>query len=424
MGFSFLTLYACGVIYTSPAVNDTSGQVNIVEVTLQSIANANRSPYTPKQLPAVFNQTINTPSEGPFYSDEHRVTLPNKHPSIDLPPRAAPNPYKLGISDVVLLATPASQTTAALATFIAPQNRYQGYTIQDDGAISIPDIGRIEIAGQTVEEAEATLFQAMVKNQVEPNFSLEIVEYNARSVSVGGAVKLPNVMPVTMKPLTLQNALQNAGGVISVMPEHTLIRIFRDGKRYQIPLKKLQAQPNLQSFILQDGDNIFVENGFQKQIALVDANSQALAGLQIKTDIRLEQSEAARRTFIVKLELGAVKREYVFMAGEVAKQGRFPLPFNNTASLADAIYSDNGIRTREGNLSQIYILRASNTVPVVTAYHLDAKNAINLLLATKMQLRPNDVVFVAEQRVTAWNRVISQILPSFNVANLADLVVN
>ena len=48
----------------------------------------------------------------------------------------------------------------------------------------------------------------------------------------------------------------------------------------------------------------------------------------------------------------------------------------------------------------------------LTAWQLDGRNAANFLLATRFQLRPNDVIFVAEQPVTKWNRVITQITPS------------
>jgi polysaccharide biosynthesis/export protein len=418
----FLALSACGAVYTSPAVNGASENIKVVEITPQSIAHANTVPYVPKQLPDAFNQASFLPQKGPMDTLQHRANKRIQNLPINLPTRSKSSLYKIGISDVVLLATPATISTNALSALIAAQNKHQGYTIQDDGAISIPDIGRVIIAGQTLEEAEATIFQTLVENQIDPKFSLEIIAFNARSISIDGSVKFPKLVPITMKPLTLQNALQNAGGVVSLTPEYTTIRIFRNNKEYVIPLQQIQGQPELQNFILQDGDSISVENSFRKQMAINDANAAAIAIAQIQTDLKREQSEAARKTFLTKLELGAVKRDYVYLAGEVAKQGRFPLPFNNIASVADAIYSENGIRTREGNLSQIYILRGSSSDTSVIAYHLDAKNAVNLLLATKMQLRPNDIVFVAEQPVTAWNRVISQILPSFNVANLTDLI--
>ena len=34
------------------------------------------------------------------------------------------------------------------------------------------------------------------------------------------------------------------------------------------------------------------------------------------------------------------------------------------------------------------------------------------MLATRFELRPDDVIFIAEQPVTRWNRVIQQITPS------------
>jgi polysaccharide export outer membrane protein len=48
----------------------------------------------------------------------------------------------------------------------------------------------------------------------------------------------------------------------------------------------------------------------------------------------------------------------------------------------------------------------------VVAWHLDASNVVNMVLATRFELRPNDVVFVAEQPVTRWNRVVQQMTPS------------
>jgi polysaccharide export outer membrane protein len=417
-----LALSACGAIYTSPSVIGASENIRVVEISPQSITHANTTPYVPKQLPDAFNQTSLSIQEMPIDTFPYLENKRNKNFQINLPMNAKPNPYKLGVSDVVLVATPTTESTTTLSALLAAQNKHLGYTVQDDGAISIPDIGRIVIAGQTLEKAEATIFQALVENQIDPKFALEIIEFNARSISVDGSVKFPKTVPITMKPLTLQNALQNAGGIVSLTPEYTTIQILRNNKEYAIPLQQFQGQPTLQNFILQDGDSINVENSFHKQIAINDANSAAIMNAQIKTDLKRQQSEVARKTFLTKLELGAVKRDYVYLAGEVAKQGRFPLPFNNMASVADAIYSKNGIRTREGNLSQIYVLRGASSNTSIIAYHLDAKNAVNLLLATKMQLRPNDIVFVAEQHVTAWNRVISQILPTFNVANLTDLI--
>jgi polysaccharide export outer membrane protein len=50
---------------------------------------------------------------------------------------------------------------------------------------------------------------------------------------------------------------------------------------------------------------------------------------------------------------------------------------------------------------------------------LNGANPIQMLTATVFELRPNDIVFVSEQPVTAWNRVIGQLTPQ-----LLSAVVN
>ena len=67
--------------------------------------------------------------------------------------------------------------------------------------------------------------------------------------------------------------------------------------------------------------------------------------------------------------------------------------------------------SQSGNPAQIYILRADGQ-GAVTAWQLDARNIANLVVATQVVMQPNDIVFIAEQPVTRWNRVVQQIVPS------------
>ncbi|WP_164661972.1 hypothetical protein [Tropicibacter sp. Alg240-R139] len=57
----------------------------------------------------------------------------------------------------------------------------------------------------------------------------------------------------------------------------------------------------------------------------------------------------------------------------------------------------------------------------VLALHLDAENAAAFVMATKLELRPNDIVFIAEQRVTRWGRVVNQLGPGLIAAAIAGL---
>jgi polysaccharide export outer membrane protein len=138
-----------------------------------------------------------------------------------------------------------------------------------------------------------------------------------------------------------------------------------------------------------------------------------LAELQAEIDARRAALDEARDLFGTRLELGAEERDFVYLAGEVGDQGRFPLPFGRQASLADALFESDGFERGTGNPSQIYVLRApSDLSQPVTAWHLDARNAANFVLATQFELRPNDIIFIEEQPITRWNRAFQQFFPT------------
>ena len=65
------------------------------------------------------------------------------------------------------------------------------------------------------------------------------------------------------------------------------------------------------------------------------------------------------------------------------------------------------------NAGKIYVIRGDYDAPNI--FHLDASSPDALLLATAFQLKPRDVVFVSTYRLTQWNRVMSQILPTVQI---------
>lgn len=443
-----LFLAACGAIYFSPQVQkvtDDGSKVRIIPISAESVMVANRSTYRPRTLPAIFAQTAGGGSglRGAGPTPDPALTARARPEALEtrVPPAVSPGPYRIGVGDVVLLATPnpTEATIEQLTGLLAAQNSRQGYTVQDDGAIAVPEVGRVQIGGMTLEEAEAELFQRLVENQIDPTFSLEIAEFNSKKVSIGGAVSTPAVAPITLTPLYLDEALAAAGGVTVRDQDYASVRIYRDGTLYQVPLTQLYARDGLRRIQLVDGDSVFVDTEYEldlaqayfaEQIQLAQfqqaARVAALNELNAEVSIRRGALEEARQNYLTRLELEGVERDYVYLTGEVRQQSRYALPFDQTASLADALYNTAaGVPTQTGNVREIYVLRGSadpREFASVTAWQLDARNATNLMLATRFELRPNDVIFVAEQPVTRWNRVIQQITPSlFNVvANASD----
>ena len=435
----------CSTVYRSSAVvpgADDGTLVRVVPITAETVVQANRSPYTPQTLPAVFSMTAGGGSglrgagalPDPTFDPGARPATLTLRP----PPAANPGHYQIGVGDVVLLSTPgAGSSVEQLSGLLAAQNARQGYTVQDDGSINIPNVGRVRIAGMTVEEAEADLFQRLVENQFDPTFSLEIAEFNSRKVSIGGAVASPAVVPVTLTPLYLDAVLAAAGGVTVADQDFASVRIYRAGTLYQIPLRNLYGRSDLLRTRLIDGDAVFVDTEyeldraqayFEQQIVLIEARQRArqtaLDELQTEVSLRRSELTEARNNYQLRTELGADNRDCVYLTGEVRTQSRYALPFENTAHLADALFDTaRGVKPESGDISQIYVLRASEDpreFGAVTAWHLDARNAANFALTAQFELRPDDIVFIAQQPITRWNRAVSQLVPSLiNVTRIA-----
>ena len=436
------TLASCGVVYHStsvtPGISDM-GKVRVLPLTAESVMTANASQYQPRQLPAYFSQTaglngnIAPPIPAPAAAFG-RISRPGAVET-RLPPPINPGSYKIGVGDVVLLATPQAGTTVEQLTgILAAQNARQGYTVQDDGTVSIPSVGRVEIAGQSVEDAEATLFQRFLDKQVDPSFSLEISEFHSKKIAVGGAVGSPGVVPVTLAPVYLDEALAATGGAQAADPDTPIVRLYRQGTLYQIPLDDVYENSTVGRVQLTAGDSVFVDSNYQidkaaayfeEQIKLAgfkQAERQAqITALQAEVNLRRGELTEARENFNARLTLGAEGRDYAFVTGEVAKQARFPLPFGEKASLADALYDTGGLVTAKSNPKEIYVLRGSDNpleYDSISAWHLDGRNAAAMILATRFELHANDIIFVAAQPVTHWGNVVNSITPSLIVSSV------
>lgn len=443
-----LLLAGCGVAYHSSSVSEgiapSGSKVRVVPLTPETVLAANRSSYTPKQLPDVFfasagaGRSLRVPPTNlePAYLPEARPQ------SIEtrVPPEPPRQKYRIGVEDKLLLATPtATSSVEELTGLLAAENKRQGYRVQDDGAISIPDVGRVMVAGKTLDEAEDAVFNQLVEAGLNPAFSLEISEFNSQRVSVGGAVKNSTVVPITLVPMKLNQAVNAAGGFDLVDQDYASVRIYRDGTLYQIPVREYFKNGTLQNTTLLDGDSVFVDTDFEldkaseyfaQQIQLSDfkqgARFNALNELDVEVNLRREELEEQRDNFTDRIALEAVDRDYVYLVGEVFQQSRYPLPFERKATLADALYSEGeGYQNRTGDPRQIYILRGNQNPAefgAVTAWNLNTKNAANFLLATRLELRPNDVIFIAEQPVTKWNRVLTQLAPNLVSSSVAGVV--
>ncbi|MGH1412589.1 MAG: polysaccharide biosynthesis/export family protein [Pelagimonas sp.] len=436
--FAFSTFFAtsaCGVLYQSPNVTEREdgSPVTVVPLSTETVARANSAPYTPRALPSVFYATAGNGSPGNGVGAiPASPYLPSANPQQQQfrpLPDVAPEAYRIGVGDILLLATRGTGTTVEqLSGLLAAQNQREGYTVRDDGSIAIPEVGPVQLSGLTIQQAEDRLFQVLVENQIDPSFSLEVAEFHSKRVAVGGAVKTAKLVPITLNTLTLSEAITAAGDISVRDKEFALIRIYRDGNLYQIPVSLYLDRQDLQKKVLLNGDAVFVDTSYDLDRAVeffkakidvislrTSARSTALQALDTEISLQRASLDERRHLFDLRQKLGAEKRDYVYLTGEVDSQSRFALPYQQHATLADVLYGEGGFDNTTGDPTQIYVLRAddkSDASGSITAYHLNARNAADLIIATRLQMRPNDVVFIEEQQITKWSRALQQLFPS------------
>lgn len=432
MLIAVVVLQGCGAAYVSPKVQADDGIVTVVPLTAQAIATANQSPYSPRAIPAAFTQQIaahdGNGARGigvlPVLGDAPQP----RQLATRIPPQVDPGPYKIDVGDIVRLTT---QPETNRDTSSAPHDVRATYKVQDDGMISIPSVGRVMLLDLTLAQAESRLFESFVSARIDPTFSLEMAEFHARSVVIGGAVAVPVSIPITLTPLYLDEAISRSGGIAASEGAEVSIRIYRDGSLYQLLLSEYLTMPEFHKIRLLGGDSVYIDTAFsldqahryfEQQILLAQtrhqAQAQALAALTAELNQRRATLAVRRTNFQDQLALDAVARDYVYLTGEVFAPGRFTLPFGREATLADALFSEGGFTSQTANPAQIYVLRAGEG-GAVTAWQLDARNVANLVLATQMNLRPNDIIFIAEQPVTRWHRVVQQMVPSLITSGAA-----
>lgn len=393
----------CGVVYTAVDVEPgvSSGiNVSLVEMTPLSVEEANSAPYEPPRLPSSFDKDPKAMTR-----DVILTSIPETH----LPESTGPAPYLIGPGD--LLSLHADQGG------VVPD---QVFPVRDDGSVDLPRAGALPVQGLTVEQANSALSALLEEKRLDPVLTLEVREFRARFVLVDGDVEAPGRVVLDMRPLTLDEVIVTRGGSVAGQTG-SVAHLFRNGEIYTIPLSDRTATASLH---LRHGDRVHVSgaydvdrveawamDGLRALRLRDDRHETALASVRSRFELERSRLEAERGRFEARAALDAVDRPAVFIAGEVRSPRRVPLPFGRVARLADVLFDEGGVPLRTGNYAAIYVLRLGPDPSFVTAYELDASNAAHLLMATRFQMRPDDLIFVSEQKVTRINRILSQLTP-------------
>jgi polysaccharide export outer membrane protein len=254
-----------------------------------------------------------------------------------------------------------------------------GNVVHSDGSIFYPYVGKISVEGKSVSEIRSLITDRLSRYIESPQVDVSVALYKSQRVFVTGEVKAPSVLPISNIPMTLLDALNLTGG--------------------------LSPDADWRSVVLTSKDN----NGHKEE-------TLDLYGLYQKGD--MSQNRLLSHNDIVHVPRNDALK--VFVMGDVLKPSTQKID-RSGLTLAGALNNAGGINERSANSAGIFILRSSEKKgSLVDVFQLDASIGTMLILSTQFQLKPLDVVYVTSAPVARWNRVISQLLPSFNLLKQSD----
>jgi polysaccharide export outer membrane protein len=193
--------------------------------------------------------------------------------------RRAPTPIKFGVGDVVsvtVFEAAAGGLFIPIEAGVRPGNfvTLPEQSVDNDGNITVPYAGTVRAAGRTNVEIQADIVAAIRNRAIEPQVVVALSRQNTSLVSVFGEVGAPVRYPAATAGAMdrVTDAITRAGGIKGQGFE-TWVMLERGGRRATVPFANLVYEPSNNIFV-QPGDRIYVYREQQKFFAFGASGAQ------------------------------------------------------------------------------------------------------------------------------------------------------
>lgn len=200
-----------------------------------------------------------------------------------LAPAMKPQPYRIGaydnldviiwghpeLSTVATTSTPIpgagfspmlSQTSAAAST----NTSNPPILVQTDGTLFYPYVGHVKAAGLTIDELQRVVTHRLSRYIRSPQVTIQVAKFRNRNAYVLGEVRRPGSQPLTDKPLTLMEAISDAGDINTATADPKHIYLVRGSYEqpyvFWLDAQTPQALMIAEQFPLQENDIVYVSS--------------------------------------------------------------------------------------------------------------------------------------------------------------------
>jgi polysaccharide export outer membrane protein len=277
--------------------------------------------------------------------------------------------YKIGVGDEIKISIYGNPQDSTKATELG---EIFGHAVDENGEVNIPLLKHVKVSGQTRKEVSLMLEERYSKYIKSPHVMFDIVKYESKFYYVTGNVKNAGKHPIKVNTNLLE-------AVTEIVPSEAngateFIYMKRDDIVVPINISDLATgKVDYSKYYLRDGDTFYVPHS------------------------------SANRAYIL---------------GEVKTPGAYNISSGNY-TLLDLVADAGGLTPPFSSEGRIYMVRQR------AGKHLLVKLSFDEIFSGKagaIKLVPGDRVLVSPTILTSYNRIIQQLLPTFQMLYTGTLL--
>jgi polysaccharide export outer membrane protein len=258
-----------------------------------------------------------------------------------------------------------------------------------DGAITVPYVGRVRVAGKAPREVEDEIVRALKGKAIEPQALVTVTKNVANTVTVVGEGTGGARIPLTARGDRLLDAIATAGGTRA--PAHeTFVTLVRGAESVRVPMQAILSRP---------GENIYLRPG----------------------------------------DVISVAREPQTFTAAGATGSNNVIPFEAAGiTLDQAIAKAGGLNDNRADPAGVFVVRYEPTsnydqlglahpsavpmkqIPVI--YHVNMRDPNGLFVARSFPMRDKDVLYVSNASSTDLQKTMNILFPFIGVGATAATV--
>ncbi|HPA56404.1 MAG TPA: polysaccharide biosynthesis/export family protein [bacterium] len=277
--------------------------------------------------------------------------------------------YTVGIGDEIKITIYGNPEDSTQSTALG---EIFGHAVDENGEINVPLLKHVKVAGLTRKEVTAMLEEMYSKYIKNPHVMFDLVKYESKFYYITGSVKNAGKHPIKVNT----NILEAVTSIVPNSEDGAIEYIYLKRGETVLPISISElatGSVDFSKYYLKDGDTFYVP------------------------------APSANRVYIL---------------GEVKKPGAFELNTGNYTML-DLVADAGGLTAPFSSEGRIYMVRQTANKHLLVQLKFDD---IFQGKAGTIKLMPGDRVFVSPTVLTSYNRIIQQLLPTFQMLYTGTLI--